>query len=405
MRFAYFARPHIGGTYSVFKQLRHGLAPSGIEIRWLSTGKTDVETDERWRAERAIGDALDPQGRLGEKERAELLLRFIEENGLDGVFINVLADRLETNIVRYLPPHVLRFMIVHTITPATYAAAASIRDHVHATIGVSQRCRGDLVSRFGFPPKRIVAIANAVDFTDAGSRPRSAPPSGGLRLLFLGRIDDTSKGVFWLPRLMGRLPSSVRLTVAGDGPDLPKLRKQCAPHHSRVTFTGVIAHEKVRELLAAHDILVMPSRFEGSPMSLIESMATGCIPVASNISGVTDTLVDHGINGMLFPVGDWRQAARHIETIRSNSALLSAMSRAAQAKAESGFTTTRMAASYAALIAAVKADPPILAAPRSLEEWSLPAGLRTNLRTYLPQPVKNWLRLVQERLHTAASST
>ncbi|PRD41625.1 hypothetical protein C5748_20310 [Phyllobacterium phragmitis] len=403
MRFAYFARPHIGGTYSVFKQLRHGLAPSGIEIRWLSTGKTDVETDERWRTELSIGDALDPRGRLGEKERAAVLLRFIEENGIDGVFINVLADRLETNIVRYLPPHVLRFMIVHTITPATYAAAASIRDHLHATIGVSQRCRGDLISRFGFPPERTAAIANAVDFTDAGSHPRSAPPPGGLRLLFLGRIDDTSKGVFWLPRMMDRLPPSVTLTVAGDGPDLPKLRKQCAAHNGRVTFTGGIPHEKVRDLLAAHDVLVMPSRFEGSPMSLIEAMTAGCIPVASEIRGVTDTIVDHGADGMLFPVGDWRQAVQHIETIRMSSALLLAMSRAARAKAESGFTTTRMAASYAALIAAVKADPPILA-PLPLAEWSLPAGLRTSLRTYLPQPVKNWLRLVQERLHAAAPS-
>ncbi|KXF78730.1 hypothetical protein ATN84_02835 [Paramesorhizobium deserti] len=404
MRFAYFARPHIGGTYSVFKQLRQGLAPSGIDVRWLTTGRTDVENDERWRADLAIGDAIDPQGRLGEKDRAEVLLNFIEKNEIDGVFLNVLADRLETNIARYLPPHVLRFMIVHTITPATYAAAAAIRDHVHATICVSQRCRGDLVARFGFPPKRTVTIANAIDFADECTVPRGMLSAGSLRLLFLGRIDDTSKGVFWLPRMMDQLPASVTLAIAGDGPDLPKLRQEFGADN-RVILVGGVPHEKVRDLLAAHDILVMPSRFEGSPMSLIEAMAEGCVPVVSRIRGVTDTIVDNGVDGMLFPVGDWRQAARHIETVRNDPALLAAMSRAARVKAESGFTAAKMAASYAELIGAIKADPPTLAALLPIEEWTLPAGLRTSLRSYLPQPVKNWLRLMQERrLHAAAPS-
>ncbi|GAB1580849.1 glycosyltransferase family 4 protein [Phyllobacterium phragmitis] len=400
MRLAYFARPHIGGTYSVFKQLRHGLAPCGIDVRWLTTGNTDVETDERWRTELGIGDALDPQGRLGERERAKLLMNFIEKSGIDGVFVNVLADRLETNIVRYLPPHVLRFMIVHTITPATYAAAAAIRDHVHATIGVSQRCRSDLISRFSFPPERTVAIANAVDFTDMNISRYGAPPRGSLRLLFLGRIDDISKGVFWLPHIMKHLPSPVTLTIAGDGPDLPKLRRRFTAD-TRVSFAGGVAHEKVRALLAAHDVLIMPSRFEGAPMSLVEAMAEGCVPIVSRIRNVTDTIVDHGVNGMLFPVGDWRKAAQHIETLRNNPGLLGAMSHAARFKAESGFTAEKMAASYATLIMAVKADPPVLAAILPIEEWTLPAGLRASLRTYLPQPVKNWLRLVRERLNTA----
>jgi len=405
MRLAYFARPHIGGTYSVFKQLQRGLAPSGIEVRWLATGRTDVESDERWHAELAFGDALDPQGRLGEMERARLLIRFIETNGIDGVFINVLADRLETNIARYLPPHLLRFVIVHTITPATYAAAAAIRDHVHATIGVSQRCRNDLVARFGFPAERTIAIPNAVDFAGERTVPHGTPPAGGLRLLFLGRIDDTSKGVFWLPHIMEQLPASVRLTVAGDGHDLPRLRKELARHGDRITFAGGVPYEEVRVLLTGHEVLIMPSRFEGAPMSLMEAMAEGCVPVVSRIGGVTDTIVDHGVDGMLFPVGDWRQAARHIETIRNDPALLSAMSHAARAKAESGFTAAKMAAAYAALITSIKADPPKISLPLPLEDWHLAAGLRTSLRSYLPQPVKNWLRLVQERLHATAPST
>lgn len=405
MRFAYFARPHIGGTYSVFKQLRHGLAPSGIDVRWLSTGRADVESDERWRTECAIGDALDPRGTLGEKERAALLVQFIERNDIAGVFINVLADRLETNIARYLPPHVLRLMIVHTITPATYAAAAAIRDHVHATVGVSPRCRSDLISQFGFPPERTFSIPNAMDFENRAIKAREKPAAHPLRLLFLGRVEDMSKGVLWLPRIMEHLPPTVTLTIAGDGPDLPRLRQQLSPLGSRAVLAGAVAHEKIGGLFSRHDILIMPSRFEGFGMSLIEAMAAGCVPVASRIRGVTDMIIDHGVDGMLFPIGNCRQAACHIRQLHDNPALLSELSEAAIRKVADNFTATRMAASYADLIVRVKANPPELAAPLSLDDWRLPAGLRTSLRTYLPQPVKNWLRLVQERLHVAAPST
>ena len=37
MKFAYFVRPHIGGTYTVFKQLRKGLAMHGIDVHWLGS--------------------------------------------------------------------------------------------------------------------------------------------------------------------------------------------------------------------------------------------------------------------------------------------------------------------------------------------------------------------------------
>ncbi len=148
MKCAYFVRPHIGGTYTVFTNLRASLARSGVELRWLASGAPGdavmlpdgpgLEDAQRH------GDAIDRMGVLDEGTRARRMMDFLRENRFDAVFVNVLSQRFETNLVRYLPADILRVMIVHNITPGTYAAARAIRDHVHATVGVSRRCRDDL---------------------------------------------------------------------------------------------------------------------------------------------------------------------------------------------------------------------------------------------------------------------
>jgi len=70
-----------------------------------------------------------------------------------------------------------------------------------------------------------------------------------------------------------------------------------------------VPRENVPAVLAEADIYVFPSRYEGFGLSLVEAMACGCVPVASAIHGVTDTIVDDGGTGRLFPIGDWQRAA------------------------------------------------------------------------------------------------
>jgi glycosyltransferase involved in cell wall biosynthesis len=396
LKFAYFGLPHIGGTYSVFKHLRSGLADFGVEVRWLGMGPWSAIEDPTWQPDLSFGEIVDPQGSEPERHHAARLVNAIANGRFDGVFVNVLADRVQTNIVRYLPHNILRIMIVHSITPGTYAAARSIRDHVHASVGVSERCRRDLIAQFGFHADRTFAIPNAVDVAPFIALSRPPRPRHGLRVIYLGRVDDTPKGVFWLPKIMDALACSVTLTIAGNGPDLEALKRSLSRHTDRVTFLGSVAPDRIPELLAAYDVLVMPSRFEGFGLSIVEAMAAGCVPVASRIRLVTDTIIDHGENGFLFPVGDWGEAAVQIETLNRDPVLLDRMSKAARQKAQRGFDLGRTATEYSRLIESLGTDPPAIAAPLKIDNWSMPAGLRAGLRTYLPRPVKNWLRVLRE---------
>lgn len=162
MKIAYFVLPHLGGTYTVFRNLRAGLAPHGIELCWLGLAPAGQGLASGLEQEAAFGTLVEVPSQVDDRAAARLLERAILAGGFDGVVVNVLSDRIQTNIVRYLPADLIRLMVVHNITPGTYAAAEAIRPHVHATVCVSQRCRDDLVKRHHFPAGRTSVIANAV---------------------------------------------------------------------------------------------------------------------------------------------------------------------------------------------------------------------------------------------------
>ena len=398
MKFAYFVLPHVGGTYTVFRHLRSGLALHGIEMRWLGLSSDGRGIPPALESEAAFGTLVETATSDDERNSARRLEQAIRAGGFDGVFVNVLSDRVQTNIVRYLSSDILRVMVVHNISPGTYAAAQAIRPYVHAIVCVSQRCRDDLVKRHHFPVERTHVIPNAVAtdaFSESDRLPR--PIEQGLRVLFLGRIEDASKGVMWLPDILERSPASATLTIAGDGPDLGRLKVKMPPDAPRIFYTGAVAAEAVPPLMAAHDIFLMPSRYEGLPMALVEAMAGGCVPVASALRGVTDMIIDHGRDGLLFPVGSPAAAARLIAGLDQDRARLSRLAAGARRKVSAAFSVDQMAACYATVLGDITASPPPIAPPLPMEGWKLPSGLRPGLRTYLPRPLKNWLRVVRER--------
>jgi glycosyltransferase involved in cell wall biosynthesis len=80
-------------------------------------------------------------------------------------------------------------------------------------------------------------------------------------------------------------------------------RAAIAPLAGRVSFTGFVGPEHVRQHVADADILVLPSYREGVPRSLIEGMAAGRPAVATDVRGCRE-LVTEGETGWLAPAGD-----------------------------------------------------------------------------------------------------
>ncbi len=203
---------------------------------------------------------------------------------------------------------------------------------------------------------------------------------------------------FLLPKIISYVRSGgahVQWQIAGDGPDLGELERRCGAF-SNVRFLGNVPYEQVPHVLAGAEIYIFPSRYEGFGLSLVEAMAAGCVPVASLIRGVTDSIVEHGVTGYLFPIGNWNRAADHIVQLARDPAKVEGMSAAARQSVRSTFSIETAAKQYVMLIDRVLATPRPLRPVLEARHWSYPRGLKRGLRTYLPESIKNRLRALRE---------
>lgn len=159
-----------------------------------------------------------------------------------------------------------------------------------------------------FVAARAPAAAGRIEIIPNASPRPSRPHVGGgdrAHILFLGRIGDR-KGVPQLGEALFRMKDMPgwRATIAGDG-HVEAARAKAAEYGiaDRVDIPGWVGADRVAELIASADILVLPSFSENLPVSIIEAMAAGIAVVATPVGAVEDIVTD-GETGLLVPVGD-----------------------------------------------------------------------------------------------------
>ena len=351
---------------------------------------------------------LEPNS-VDEATMGRAVLRYLEAEGAELVIVHGLSWQWAMNLVRYLPERVRRILIMHSSSAASYRAARALTDYVHATIAVSPRIAEDLVRGHGFSSEWTACIPNAAD-TDKFKCRLHEKEHTSLRILSHGRIEDQSKGVYWIPEILSHVRSeglNFELTVSGEGPDRPKLQSLIDKLElSRLTrFVGWTPAEDVPALMAQHDILLFPSRSEGLPMVLVEAMAAGCVPVASWIAGITEFVVTDGKSGLLFPVGKTMAAAQAITELGRDPQLLRRMGNAARCDALERFSYDAQARSLGYLVDRVMKTPRRLNSTLSMAQWQIPAALRPAWWYGFPEPIKRSARFLCERFRPVHSST
>ncbi len=120
-------------------------------------------------------------------------------------------------------------------------------------------------------------------------------------LLFLGRLEE-EKGVFVLIQALARLAGvrpQLKVIIAGEG-DVEGVRSAAiaAGVAGRVELPGWVAGAAKARLLARSGIFVLPSRFEGVPMAVLEAQAAGLPVVATRVGGIPQVVVE-GYSGRL----------------------------------------------------------------------------------------------------------
>lgn len=144
-----------------------------------------------------------------------------------------------------------------------------------------------------------------------------------------------------LPRLLAACPAAV-LAWVGQGPLEAELR-------ARARELGVLEHIlflgnrcDVPDLMAAADVLCLPSYYEGHPLVILEALAAGLPVVAARVLGVTEAVRD-GKTGMLFPVDDAQVLAGKLATLLLDASLRERLRNAGLLAARRQFSARRMA--------------------------------------------------------------
>jgi glycosyltransferase involved in cell wall biosynthesis len=165
-----------------------------------------------------------------------------------------------------------------------------------AHVAISPSNAADLAHCDRMPTRKIRLIPNWVSpaFTDAPIPPQpgsfaALAPVGGMVLLLAGRLEEQKQPEFAIS-LLPDLPASVVLAIVGEGSLEPRLRREAAERHvaERVIFMG--HRHDVPALMAAADLVLVPSQFEGFGRVAVESLAVGTPVLAANVAGLRDTL-------------------------------------------------------------------------------------------------------------------
>ncbi|ERJ05391.1 LPS biosynthesis protein [Halorhabdus tiamatea SARL4B] len=160
----------------------------------------------------------------------------------------------------------------------------------------------DRVREFGVD-SRIEVVSNGVDterFTPEGDGSDRIDHDGPV-VLFVGRLVEGKRPQDAV-RAVSRLPDELdgKLYMVGDGPMRSDLEEMAG---DEVTFLGQVPYEEMPQVYRSGDVLVLPSRAEGLPRTVLEAMASGLPVVVSNLEQVAPVVEGAGVTVSVGDVG------------------------------------------------------------------------------------------------------
>jgi glycosyltransferase involved in cell wall biosynthesis len=234
---------------------------------------------------------------------------------------------------------------------------------VHRIICVSNSNRRDLIDECPATAALIQTVYNGVDLAAFSAQPNRRKIrlelgiTEGPVLVTVARLTE-AKGHRYLlqalPRLLETWPHLCCVFV-GNGElrdQLQRLVRELAIERS-CRFVGI--REDIADILAAADVVVLPSLSEGFPFVLLEALAMGCPVVASRVNGVPE-LIENRKTGLLVPPRDPQALETAIREVLSDPTAASKMGAEGRAVVHERFTADHMVANTTAIFDAALQD-------------------------------------------------
>jgi starch synthase len=185
---------------------------------------------------------------------------------------------------------------------------------------------------FGISRKKMRLSPYGVDLSAFS---RCAPKNKGeFHVLFAGAV-SVRKGVGYLLDAFRRLSCErKRLTIAGSiSPELQSAVRQWR-EDSRISVLGPVPQARLKEIMSASDVMVLPSVEEGLALVQAQAMACGCPVIATEHTGASDLFTD-GREGFIVPIRDPDAITERLQLLADAPDLRSRMSEAALLRVKS----------------------------------------------------------------------
>ena len=254
--------------------------------------------------------------------------------------------------------HVLRGYFSPQVTQLFLQVERVLARSTDALIAVSDAIRDDLLALGVGRPEQWHVVPLGLDLRMLWKAPgnrldcrnRLGLPGGDPLVAFVGRVvrvKDPETFLATAALVLDEMPHTT-FVVAGDGDQRARMQAQArARFGDRMRFAGWV--DDVATLYGAADVVLLTSRHEGTPATLIEAGAAGRPVVSTDVGGVREVVAD-AVTGHLAPGGDAAALASATLGLLRDPARAAAMGAEGRRRSHR-FSTERLAADLALLYA------------------------------------------------------
>lgn len=202
-------------------------------------------------------------------------------------------------------------------------------------IAISDHSRDELVQKYGFHEKQVDMIPHGVDTDEFYPRAIRHPTVNPdkMTVLYIGRL-GTRKGLDLALQALARIDDpAIEFLIAGTGRYKKHLQTLATKLNvdSYVRFLGHIPDQELPILYSSADIFLLPSRYEGFGLVLLEAMACGTPVIGTNVGGIP-TVIDQNQTGVIVP-RDAERISNAIQLLTSDDEMRKNMGIRARSKA------------------------------------------------------------------------
>ena len=183
-------------------------------------------------------------------------------------------------------------------------------------IAISDEVNEVICNRYSLEKSKVITVKNGIIFEPVSSKNTKknsgdSSHKGKLKLFAVGRLtyqknfEVLIKATEYLLKMGCK---NIHVQIAGTGEEYEFLSDLIRDRNLGLYVELLGGRSDVLALMQESDLFIMPSRYEGLSIAMIEALACGLPVIASNAPGLRD-YIHHGENGMLFPVGDGQALA------------------------------------------------------------------------------------------------